>query len=141
MDIGRLTAPSLLRLVDEALRLNGTGGLRLNGKMTCVSPADSNVEETLNTLKYVNRARNIQNKINRDPMTTQMQRMRSQVEQLQAELLYFHGEGGTPSKELQVEKDKLLLKIESARNGLRFSEKLCFEDSGIRGSVVAVAKL
>jgi hypothetical protein len=28
----------------------------------CVSPADSNAEETLNTLKYANRARNIQNK-------------------------------------------------------------------------------
>ena len=28
----------------------------------CISPADSNAEETLNTLKYANRARNIQNK-------------------------------------------------------------------------------
>lgn len=28
----------------------------------CVSPADTNAEETLNTLKYANRARNIQNK-------------------------------------------------------------------------------
>lgn len=27
-----------------------------------MSPADSNAEETLNTLKYANRARNIQNK-------------------------------------------------------------------------------
>ncbi|KAF5182289.1 P-loop containing nucleoside triphosphate hydrolases superfamily protein [Thalictrum thalictroides] len=33
-DIGRLTAPSLLRLVEEAMKLNGTGGLRLNGKMS-----------------------------------------------------------------------------------------------------------
>lgn len=30
--------------------------------VACVSPADSNAEETLNTLKYANRARNIQNK-------------------------------------------------------------------------------
>lgn len=28
----------------------------------CISPADINAEETLNTLKYANRARNIQNK-------------------------------------------------------------------------------
>jgi len=28
----------------------------------CISPADVNAEETLNTLKYANRARNIQNK-------------------------------------------------------------------------------
>jgi hypothetical protein len=32
------------------------------GNVACVSPADSNAEETLNTLKYANRARNIQNK-------------------------------------------------------------------------------
>eukprot|EP00897_Mesotaenium_endlicherianum_P006273 jgi/Mesen1/5674/ME000288S04887 len=30
--------------------------------VACVSPADGNLEETLNTLKYANRARNIQNK-------------------------------------------------------------------------------
>lgn len=28
----------------------------------CVSPADVNAEESINTLKYANRARNIQNK-------------------------------------------------------------------------------
>ena len=28
----------------------------------CISPADINAEESLNTLKYANRARNIQNK-------------------------------------------------------------------------------
>jgi hypothetical protein len=30
--------------------------------MACVSPADDSFEETLNTLKYANRARNIKNK-------------------------------------------------------------------------------
>lgn len=30
--------------------------------IACVSPADVNLEETLNTLKYANRARNIKNK-------------------------------------------------------------------------------
>lgn len=94
----------------------------------CVSPADTNAEETLNTLKYANRARNIQNKaivssnflhkinvsfivvsepipfsqVNRDPMAAQMQRMRSQIEQLQAELLYVRGDSGAPFEELQV---------------------------------------
>ncbi|KAF9601879.1 hypothetical protein IFM89_023798 [Coptis chinensis] len=82
--------------------IDSLGGNNKTVMIACVSLADSNVEETLNTLKYVNRSRNIQNKasINRDPMTAQMQRMRSQVEQLQAELLYFRGEGGTPSEEL-----------------------------------------
>ena len=37
--------------------------------VTCVSPAESNYEETLNSLKYASRAREIENKptINRDP--------------------------------------------------------------------------
>ncbi|KAF6143479.1 hypothetical protein GIB67_029648 [Kingdonia uniflora] len=85
------------------------GGNSKTVMIACVSPADSNAEETLNTLKYANRARNIQNKaiINRDPMTAQMQRMRSQVEQLQAELLCFRGEGGTPFEELQILRHKI----------------------------------
>lgn len=37
--------------------------------IACISPAEDNFEETLNTLKYAARARNIQNKpvVNRDP--------------------------------------------------------------------------
>jgi len=37
--------------------------------IACCSPAESNFDETLNTLKYASRARNIKNKpvVNRDP--------------------------------------------------------------------------
>jgi hypothetical protein len=37
--------------------------------IACVSPAECNFEETLNTLKYASRTRNIKNKpiVNRDP--------------------------------------------------------------------------
>ena len=37
--------------------------------IACVSAVDTNLEETLNTLKYAARARNIRNKpvVNRDP--------------------------------------------------------------------------
>lgn len=69
----------------------------------CISPADINAEETINTLKYANRARNIQNKavVNRDPATAEMQKLRSQLEQLQTELL-FSRSGGASLEELQV---------------------------------------
>ncbi|XP_068653718.1 kinesin-like protein KIN-4C [Aristolochia californica] len=146
----------LTRLLQDSL-----GGNSKTVMIACVSPADTNAEETLNTLKYANRARNIQNKaiINRDPMAAQMQKMRSQLEQLQAELLFFHGEGA-PSEELQilrhristleasnadlckelqesqsacdrlaqcaldaqVEKDKLIMKIQSAKMGKSWEE-------------------
>ncbi|KAK4352319.1 hypothetical protein RND71_027837 [Anisodus tanguticus] len=96
----------LTRLLQDSL-----GGNSKTVMIACVSPADTNAEETLNTLKYANRARNIQNKavVNRDPMAAQMQRMRSQIEQLQAELLYVRGESGAPFEELQILKNKIYL--------------------------------
>ncbi|XP_020091220.1 kinesin-like protein KIN-4C isoform X1 [Ananas comosus] len=146
----------LTRLLQDSL-----GGNSKTVMIACISPADSNAEETINTLKYANRARNIQNKavINRDPVTAEMQRMRSQLEHLQAELLFCRS-GGSALEELQVlqhriavlevrnkelyqelkerqitceqfaqraleaqvEKDKLVLKIESARNGKPWDE-------------------
>ncbi|WMV26890.1 hypothetical protein MTR67_020275 [Solanum verrucosum] len=147
----------LTRLLQDSL-----GGNSKTVMIACVSPADTNAEETLNTLKYANRARNIQNKaiVNRDPMAAQMQRMRSQIEQLQAELLYVRGDSGAPFEELQilkskislleasnaelqkevkerrirceqltqnaidaqVERDRLILKIESSKNGRPWNE-------------------
>jgi hypothetical protein len=45
------------------------------------STADTNFEETLNTLKYANRARNIRNKpvINRDPQAVMLNQLRQEV--------------------------------------------------------------
>ncbi|KAJ8762575.1 hypothetical protein K2173_008014 [Erythroxylum novogranatense] len=96
----------LTRLLQDSL-----GGNSKTVMIACVSPAETNAEETLNTLKYANRARNIQNKaiINRDPMATQMQRMKSQIEQLQAELLFYRGDASLPFDELQILKHKVSL--------------------------------
>ncbi|EPS70956.1 hypothetical protein M569_03801, partial [Genlisea aurea] len=114
----------------------------------CQSPADANAEETLNTLKYANRARNIRNKaiVNRDPAAAQMQRMRSQIEQLQAELLYIRGDSIIPLEEInnlkqkisllemsnehlkklaidaQMERDRLIMKIEATASGKTLNE-------------------
>ncbi|KAL5069480.1 hypothetical protein RYX36_020367 [Vicia faba] len=72
---------------------------------------DTNVEETLNTLKYENHARNIQNKaiINRDPIGAQQQRLQSRIDQLEAELLCFKGLGGGSLEEIQILKHKVSL--------------------------------
>jgi hypothetical protein len=88
----------LTRLLQDSL-----GGNSRTVMIACVSPADSNAEETLNTLKYANRARNIQNKptVNRDPMAAEMQQMRQQLELMQAELLCVRA-GGPSSTEVQV---------------------------------------
>ena len=54
----------LTRLLQDSL-----GGNSRTCMIACVSPTDSNLDETLNTLKYAARARNIRNKtkVNRDP--------------------------------------------------------------------------
>ena len=58
--------------------------------VACVSPADSNMEETLNTLRYADRARKIKNKpvINRDPQSDEIMRLRQVVSTLKIGNLY-----------------------------------------------------
>lgn len=92
----------LTRLLQDSL-----GGNSRTVMIACISPADINAEETLNTLKYANRARNIQNKpvINRDPVSSEMLKMRQQLEFLQAELCARGG--GASSDEIQVLKDRI----------------------------------
>jgi hypothetical protein len=59
----------LTRLLQDSL-----GGNSRTVMIACVSPADINREETLNTLRYADRARRIKNKpvVNRDPMAAQV---------------------------------------------------------------------
>ncbi|KAG2661488.1 hypothetical protein PVAP13_1KG507200 [Panicum virgatum] len=95
----------LTRLLQDSL-----GGNSKTVMIACISPADINAEETINTLKYANRARNIQNKavVNRDPATAEMQKLRSQLEQLQTELL-FSRSGSAALEELQLLQKKVSL--------------------------------
>ncbi|KAJ7958190.1 Kinesin-like protein [Quillaja saponaria] len=91
----------LTRLLQDSL-----GGNSRTVMIACISPADINAEETLNTLKYANRARNIQNKpvVNRDPMSNEMLKMRQQLEYLQAELC---ARAGGSSDEVQILKERI----------------------------------
>ena len=52
--------------------------------IACVSPAESNYEETLSTIKYASRARNIKNKpiVNRDPNSMLIESLRNQISNL-----------------------------------------------------------
>ena len=59
--------------------------------IACVSPAESNYEETLSTIKYASRARNIKNKpvVNRDANSMLIEALRIQITSLQAELAEY----------------------------------------------------
>jgi hypothetical protein len=49
--------------------------------IACASPADSNLDESLSTVKYASRARNIKNKpkVNRDANSLLIEALRKQV--------------------------------------------------------------
>ncbi|KAG2444138.1 hypothetical protein HYH02_009078 [Chlamydomonas schloesseri] len=72
----------LTRLLQDSL-----GGNSRTVMIACVSPADSNFEESLNTLRYADRARHIRNKpvVNRDPIAAQLALLRSTIAQLKGE--------------------------------------------------------
>lgn len=55
--------------------------------IACVSPADSNMEETINTLRYADRARKIKNKpvVNVDPRAAELSSLRKQVKSIMME--------------------------------------------------------
>uniref|UniRef100_A0AAR2JCK7 Kinesin motor domain-containing protein n=1 Tax=Pygocentrus nattereri TaxID=42514 RepID=A0AAR2JCK7_PYGNA len=78
----------LTRLLQDSL-----GGNSHTLMIACVSPADSNIEETINTLRYADRARKIKNKpvLNIDPQAAEMKRLKQQVQELQVMLLHARG--------------------------------------------------
>ena len=59
--------------------------------IACVSPSDRDFMETLNTLKYANRARNIKNKVvvNQDKTSQQINALRAEIARLQLELMEY----------------------------------------------------
>lgn len=59
--------------------------------IACVSPSDRDFMETLNTLKYANRARNIKNKVvvNQDKTSQQISALRAEIARLQLELMEY----------------------------------------------------
>lgn len=52
--------------------------------VACLSPADNNYDETLSTLRYANRAKNICNQphINEDPKDTMLREYQEEIQKL-----------------------------------------------------------
>lgn len=76
----------LTRLLQDSL-----GGNSQTVMIACISPSDRDFMETLNTLKYANRARNIKNRvsINQDKSSRTITQLRQQIAQLQLELTEY----------------------------------------------------
>ena len=76
----------LTRLLQDSL-----GGNSRTLMIACVSPSDRDFMETLNTLRYANRARNIKNKVfvNQDKTSQQIAQLKAEIERLNLELLQY----------------------------------------------------
>uniref|UniRef100_A0A8C3AXJ5 Kinesin family member 21A n=1 Tax=Cyclopterus lumpus TaxID=8103 RepID=A0A8C3AXJ5_CYCLU len=76
----------LTRLLQDSL-----GGNSQTVMIACISPSDRDFMETLNALKYANRARNIKNKVmvNQDKASQQISTLRMEIARLQMELMEY----------------------------------------------------
>ena len=76
----------LTRLLQDSL-----GGNSKTIMIACISPSDRDFMETLNTLRYANRAKNIKNKIfvNHDKTFEQISILKSEIQKLNYELMQY----------------------------------------------------
>ncbi|OQS01522.1 kinesin-like protein [Achlya hypogyna] len=81
----------LTRLLQDSL-----GGNTKTVMVAAISPADYNFDETLSTLRYANRAKNIKNKptVNEDPKDAKLREYKAEIEQLK--LLLAQHKASTP---------------------------------------------
>ncbi|XP_076281819.1 chromosome-associated kinesin KIF4-like isoform X2 [Lasioglossum baleicum] len=100
----------LTRLLQDSL-----GGNSMTLMIACVSPADYNLDETLSTLRYADRARKIKNKpvINQDPQLLEINRLNKIAQELKLALVDQEIRVSCPleHQELQEKNQSLLKKF------------------------------
>ena len=86
----------LTRLLQDSL-----GGNTKTLMAAAISPADYNFDETMSTLRYANRAKNIKNKpvINEDPKDAKLREYKEEIEELKKLLAQGGGSGGGMGEE------------------------------------------
>uniref|UniRef100_A0A2S2NYZ2 Chromosome-associated kinesin KIF4 n=1 Tax=Schizaphis graminum TaxID=13262 RepID=A0A2S2NYZ2_SCHGA len=80
----------LTRLLQDSL-----GGNSVTLMIACISPADYNMDETVSTLRYANRALQIKNKpvINQDPITAQISALSKENHDLKLKIVAMEANG------------------------------------------------
>ncbi|CAD6191205.1 unnamed protein product [Caenorhabditis auriculariae] len=104
----------LTRLLQDSL-----GGNTKTIMIACISPSDNNYDETLSTLRYANRAKNIRNKpkINEDPKDALLREYQEEIERLKA--MVQPRAAVQTNVDLEEERAKLRAEFEEAMNELR----------------------
>ncbi|EDV29475.1 uncharacterized protein TRIADDRAFT_1085, partial [Trichoplax adhaerens] len=108
----------LTRLLQDSL-----GGNTKTLMVACISPADNNYDETLSTLRYANRAKNIKNKprINEDPKDALIRQYQEEIKKLKSMLTVSPTENEQNEQarlKLMEEKEKLKNQYENQMSNL-----------------------
>ncbi|KAI6175419.1 Kinesin domain containing protein [Aphelenchoides bicaudatus] len=110
----------LTRLLQDSL-----GGNTKTVMIACVSPSDNNYDETLSTLRYANRAKNIKNqpKINEDPKDALLREYQQEIERLK-QMVQQPGVQITPAsahggEDIETLKEKLRAEFAQSMNELK----------------------
>ena len=100
--------------------------------IACASPSHKNAEESLNCLRYANRAKNIQNMatVNVDPHSKLVNTLRGQVESLAGELLRLSKSGGGKVDNDRFSLDLLQLLIKGGKEAQTLSIGAKSKESG-----------
>ncbi|KAL7545548.1 hypothetical protein ACHAWF_008898 [Thalassiosira exigua] len=115
------------------------GGNHKTLMIACASPSHKNAEESLNCLRYANRAKNIQNKatVNVDPHSKIVKALKHQVTALAGELLRLSNRGGG-----KVDNDRFSLELlEVLVKGGKEAQAITIDGKGQAGVSSASAEL
>lgn len=109
---------SLTRILKDSL-----GGNAKTVMIACVSPADSNNSETVNTLRWADQARKIQNKpvVNVDPTTAEIIKLKRRIADLEEIVSRYDSNGMAKQDDLLLQKevDRLRLALLQTETELR----------------------
>nr|CAD2126001.1 unnamed protein product [Meloidogyne enterolobii] len=109
----------LTRLLQDSL-----GGNTKTVMIACISPSDNNFDESLSTLRYANRAKNIRNKprINEDPKDALLREYQAEIERLKRLVQQPQEKPVVQANdEFERERNKLRAEFEIAMRELRSS--------------------
>ncbi|MES1907742.1 MAG: hypothetical protein MHM6MM_000801 [Cercozoa sp. M6MM] len=120
----------ITRLLQDSL-----GGNARTLMIACISPADSNFDESLNALRYANRAKNIENRpiVNRDPNSAKLAELREHIKRLEAALKLkspghvFDVQEDTTMREENLQLRRQLTRLETDLKSTRAQRDACIE--------------
>ncbi|KAJ8941944.1 hypothetical protein NQ318_013278 [Aromia moschata] len=123
---------NLTRLLKDSL-----GGNSVTLMIACVSPADYNVDETLSTLRYADRARKIKNKpvVNQDPKAAEINNLKRTIQQLRLQIVAQGGPVICPAELELLKREKAILEAKNRDLTVQLSAALV-DKTGLHEKVI-----